>query len=54
MSEVLMKVRKNDGAIVERGLTNKPGLTEGDFMKLLEAIRSANPGIQIDHDVFRK
>lgn len=45
MSEVIMGVRKKDGAITERGLTNKPGLTENDFKKLLEMIHSMNPHI---------
>jgi hypothetical protein len=54
MAEVVMKVRRKDGAIVERGLTNKPGVAESDFKKLLEAIRSINPHIEIDQDVLDK
>jgi len=54
MAEVLMKVRRKDGTIAERGLANKPGLTEGDFMRLLETIRSANPKVAIDQELFAK
>jgi len=54
MSEVIMGVRKKDGAITERGLANKHGLTEGDFKKLIETIHSINPNIKIDQDLFRK
>ena len=48
MSEVIMRVRKKDGTITERGLVNKPGLTESDFKKLFETIRSINKSIEID------
>jgi len=54
MSEVVMGVRKKDGTITERGLINKPGLTESDFKKLLVVIRSINPNIKIDQDLLDK
>jgi len=53
IGEIYLKVRKPDGTFREQGLINKPGMKESDMKKLIEMIRSANPNVKVDEDVFR-
>jgi hypothetical protein len=48
ITEVFMTRRKNDGTLVEVGLVSKESLSAADFRRLLEAIRSVNPNIDIE------
>lgn len=52
MRYIRMKCREN-GKIVERGLITEGVLTKNDFRKLIEAIRSANPNIDIPEELLK-
>jgi hypothetical protein len=53
-TEVYMKVRNKDGTFRNQGLINQPGLTNTEYKRLFDTIRSVNPNARIDESIFRK
>jgi hypothetical protein len=54
MSSVYMKVRNKDGTISKHGLINKPGMTDMEYKRLFDMMRSINHDIEIDQSVLRR
>jgi len=49
-----MMYRNPSGTTTDRTIVVKDSLGKGEFVRLLEAIRGANPNIKIDADLFPK
>jgi hypothetical protein len=54
ITEVFMTRHECDGTLVEVGLVSKESLSAGDFRRLLETIRAANPNIDIDPSLLNQ
>jgi len=53
MTEVYMTYRNTDGTTADRTIATKQSFKKSDFRKLLEAIRSANPHVEISPSLLR-
>ena len=52
MTQAVLEFRKRDGTIGKRSLAGGQSLKKGEFKKLLEVIRAANPKIKIDKNLI--